>query len=140
MPHTWMFWFGTGLSGAAAAYALGACFAVRARLPSAAVADIRDAPAVTIFKPLCGAEHELYECLRSFCDQDYRRFQIVFGVSDPDDPAIRVVARIACGSPADYMNMAVDRRQHGTSRKVSNLINMMPYARHDLLVISDSDV
>src|ERR1700735_2023423 len=140
MPHTWMFWFGTGLSGAAAAYALGACFAVRARLPSAAVADIRDAPAVTILKPLCGAEHELYECLRSFCDQSYPRFQIVFGVSDGNDPAIEVVTRLQREFPQIDLRLAVDRRQHGSSRKVSNLINMMPLASHDYLVMSDSDV
>jgi ceramide glucosyltransferase len=140
MPHTWMFWFGTGLSGAAAAYALSACFAVRARLPSAAVADTRDAPPVTILKPLCGAEHELYECLRSFCDQSYPRFQIVFGVSDGNDPAIDVVTRLQREFPQIDLRLAVDRRQHGSSRKVSNLINMMPLASHDYLVMSDSDV
>ena len=140
MPHTWMFWFGTGLSGATAAYALSACFAVRARLPSAAVADTHDAPPVTILKPLCGAEHELYECLRSFCDQSYPRFQIVFGVSDGNDPAIDVVARLQREFPHIDLRLAVDRRQHGSSRKVSNLMNMMPLARHDFLVISDSDV
>ena len=47
-------------------------------------------PAVTVLKPLCGAEPGLYENLRSFCQQDYPEFQIVFGVSDPDDPALRV--------------------------------------------------
>src|SRR5580704_9839457 len=140
MPHTWMFWFGTGLSGATAAYALSACFAVRARLPSAAVADTHDAPPVTILKPLCGAEHELYECLRSFCDQSYPRFQIVFGVSDGNDPAIDVVARLQREFPHIDLRLAVDRRQHGSSRKVSNLINMMPLASHDYLVMSDSDV
>jgi ceramide glucosyltransferase len=140
MPHTWMFWFGTGLSGAAAAYALSAFFAVRARLPSPAVADVDDAPPVTILKPLCGAEHELYECLRSFCDQSYPRFQIVFGVSDGNDPAIDVVTRLQREFPQIDLRLAVDRRQHGSSRKVSNLINMMPLASHDYLVMSDSDV
>jgi ceramide glucosyltransferase len=140
MPHTWMFWFGTGLSGAAAAYALSAFFAVRARLPSPAVAAVDDAPPVTILKPLCGAEHELYECLRSFCDQSYPRFQIVFGVSDGNDPAIDVVTRLQREFPQIDLRLAVDRRQHGSSRKVSNLINMMPLASHDYLVMSDSDV
>jgi len=140
MPHTWMFWCGTGLSGAAAAYALSACFAVRARLPSAAGAEAHDAPPVTILKPLCGAEHELYECLRSFCDQSYPRFQIVFGVSDGNDPAIDVVTRLQREFPQIDLRLAVDRRQHGSSRKVSNLINMMPLASHDYLVMSDSDV
>jgi hypothetical protein len=87
---------------------------------------------VTILKPLCGAEHELYECLRSFCDQDYPRFQIVFGVSDGRIPPSSMVARLAASFRTVDIQLAVDRRQHGTSRKVSNLINMMPLARHDL--------
>jgi len=135
-----MFWCGTALAGAAAAYAIAAAFAVRARLPSPFAAKIHDAPPVTILKPLCGAEHELYECLRTFCDQSYPRFQVVFGVSDGNDPAIDVVARLQREFPSIDLKLAVDRRQHGSSRKVSNLINMMPLASHDYLVISDSDV
>jgi ceramide glucosyltransferase len=136
-----MSWFGTTLSAAVAVYTVLAAYAVRLRLKSHRYPPpLRKAAPVTIFKPLCGAEPELYECLRSFCDQDYPRFQVVFGVSDPDDPAIDVVAHLAREFPGVDMEIAVDRRQHGTSRKVSNLINMMPLARHDLLVISDSDV
>src|ERR1700678_2442851 len=117
MPHTWMFWCGTGLSGAAAAYALSACFAVRARLPSAAVAEAHDTPPVTILKPLCGAEHELYECLRSFCDPSYPRFKIVFGVSDGNDPAIDVVTRLQREFPSIDLRLAVDRCPPGSSRQ-----------------------
>ena len=132
---------GTALAAAVATYTVLAAYAVRTRLKRHPVAPpLHKAAPVTILKPLCGAEHELYECLRSFCDQDHPRFQIVFGVSDPDDPAIGVVARLAREFPAVDIQIAIDRRQHGTSRKVSNLINMMPYARHDLFVISDSDV
>ncbi len=140
-PHTWMSWLGTALAAAVAIYTVLAAYAVRTRLkPHPAWPPLRKAAPVTMLKPLCGAEHELYECLHSFCDQDYPRFQIVFGVCDEDDPAIGVVARLAREFPRVDIQLAVDRRQHGTSRKVSNLINMMPYARHDLLVISDSDV
>jgi ceramide glucosyltransferase len=136
-----MSWFGTSLAAAVATYTVIAAYAVRMRLKPYPIAQPpRKAAPVTILKPLCGAEHELYECLRSFCDQEYPRFQIVFGVSDPDDPAIDVVARLAREFPKVEIQIAVDRRQHGTSRKVSNLINMMPLARHELLVISDSDV
>jgi ceramide glucosyltransferase len=140
MPHAWMFWCGTALAGAAAAYAVIAAYALRTRLRTANLPPMEDAPAVTILKPLCGAEHELYECLRSFCDQDYPRFQIVFGVSDGADPAVEVVSRLQREFPALDLKLAVDRRQHGSSRKVSNLINMLPLASHDYLVISDADV
>jgi ceramide glucosyltransferase len=134
-----MSWCGTALAAAVATYTVLAAYAARSRLKPYLPAPSL-APAVTVLKPLCGAEHELYECLRSFCDQDYPRLQIVFGVSDPDDPAIGVVFRLMREFPHVDMDMAVDHRQHGSSRKVSNLINMMPFARHELLVLSDSDV
>ena len=97
-------------------------------------------PAVTILKPLCGAEHGLYERLRSFCEQRYPDFQIVFGVRDPSDPALTAVRQLQRDFPALDLEVAADPSQHGTNAKVSNLINMMPHARHDYLVIADSDV
>jgi ceramide glucosyltransferase len=139
-PHIWMFWCGSALAGAAAAYMVAAVVAVRARLRPDSCTQPDDAPAVTVLKPLCGAERGLYECLRSFCDQDYGRLQIVFGVSDGGDPAVDVVRRLEREFPHIDMTLVVDRRQHGSSRKVSNLMNMLPLARHDHLVISDSDV
>ena len=97
-------------------------------------------PPVTMLKPLCGAEPETYDYLRSFCLQAYPTFQVIFGVSDPDDPAIAIVQRLQREFPASDLKLVIDRRQHGSNRKVSNLINMMPLARHDVLVISDADV
>lgn len=98
------------------------------------------APAVTVLKPLCGAEPRLYECLRSFCEQGYPRFQVVFGVRDPADPAVAVVHRLQREYPDRDLELIVDPAEHGSSLKVSNLINMFRAARHDTLVISDSDV
>jgi len=135
-----MLWSGIALAATAMCYTLTAGLAVRIRLKAAAYEPPDQAPAVTVLKPLCGDEHQLYECLRSFCDQMYPRFQIVFGVSDGDDPAIEVVSRLQREFPHLDLQIAVDRRQHGSSRKVSNLINMMSLVRHDYLVISDSDV
>jgi len=144
MPHLeWLLWSGTALAAAAMIYTLAAMLALlamRLRRRPRTRARPRGAPPVTILKPLCGEEHELYECLRSFCDQDYPNFQIVFGVSDAADPAIAIVERLQREFPAIDLALSVDQRQHGTSRKVSNLINMMRRARHDYLVISDSDV
>lgn len=97
-------------------------------------------PDVTVLKPLCGAEPRLYESLRSFCDQAYSRFQIVFGVRDPEDPALSVVRRLQREFPQHELDIAVDATQHGSSRKVSNLVNMMRLARYDCLVVADSDV
>jgi ceramide glucosyltransferase len=96
-------------------------------------------PAVTVLKPLCGSEPDLYANLRSFCLQDYGRFQIVFGVRDSADPSVGVVQRLMAEFPHLSIDIVVNAQQHGGNRKVSNLINMLQCARHDVLVISDSD-
>jgi ceramide glucosyltransferase len=95
---------------------------------------------VSVLKPLCGAEPRLYENLRTFCDQRHGRFQLVLGVSSPDDPAIAVVRRLQAAYPAHDIELAIDTRVHGSNLKVSNLINMAERARHDVIVIADSDI
>ena len=135
-----MFWCGIALAATAAAYSIAAAIAVRVRLKAEYRAPPGQNPAVTVLKPLCGKEHELYECLRSFCDQEYPQFQIVFGVADGADPAVEAVSRLQGEFPKLDLKLVVDRRQHGSSRKVSNLMNMLPLAQHDFLVVSDSDV
>jgi ceramide glucosyltransferase len=78
--------------------------------------------------------------LRSFCEQPCPGLQIVCGVRDPDDPALGVVRRLQREFPRLDLQISANPVQHGTSGKVSNLVNMMPLARHDYLVIADSDV
>ncbi|HEX7937151.1 MAG TPA: bacteriohopanetetrol glucosamine biosynthesis glycosyltransferase HpnI, partial [Paraburkholderia sp.] len=95
---------------------------------------------VSVLKPLCGAEPRLYENLRTFCEQRHGHFQLVLGVSSPDDPAIAVVRRLQAVYPSLDIELAVDTRVHGSNLKVSNLINMAERARHDVIVIADSDI
>src|SRR5712675_1620864 len=51
-------------------------------------------PPISILKPLKGADPEMYESFRSHCSQDYPEYEIIFGVSDADDPAIVFVERL----------------------------------------------
>lgn len=97
-------------------------------------------PSITILKPLHGDEPLLEEALASCCVQDYPSFQIVFGLQDPADPAIAVLRRLRRRFPNVAMDVVVDRTTHGLNRKIGNLINMLPHARHDVLVIADSDM
>jgi len=94
---------------------------------------------ITLLKPLCGAEPDLYDHLRTFCRQDYPQFQIVFGVRDPGDPACAVVKQLAAEFPSVPIDLVIDPRLHGNNLKISNLINMLAYARHDIIVMADSD-
>ena len=93
-----------------------------------------------MLKPLHGVEFELMENLRSFCLQEGGDYQIVFGVCDPADPAIDVVHRLQAMFPSRDIDLVVDPRIIGANRKVSNLANMMARARHDLIVVADSDM
>jgi ceramide glucosyltransferase len=96
-------------------------------------------PAVTILKPLCGAEPELYTHLRSFCRQDYPEYEIIFGVLDPADPALPIAQRLQQEFPRLPISIVVNPKRHGHNNKSSNLINMLARASKPILVISDSD-
>jgi ceramide glucosyltransferase len=132
-------WVGFAFAAFAMVHSMVAYVVMRMRIRPSGVAANELVP-VTVLKPLCGVEPETYECLRSFCDQDYPEFQVVFGVCDSNDPVLDVVYRLQKEFPQRHLAVAIDRRQHGSNRKVSNLINMMLLARHEFLVLSDSDV
>ena len=97
-------------------------------------------PGVTILKPLKGLDIDLYENLSTYCLLDYPKYQIVLGVADPRDPAIRVVRRLQANYPDVQIDLVVDGRVYGTNYKVSNLHNMYRVAAHEVLVIADSDI
>lgn len=97
-------------------------------------------PGVTILKPLKGLDADIFENLSSFCWQDYPRYQIVFGVADAGDPAVRVVRRLQRQYPHVHIDLVVDSRAYGSNYKVSNLYNMYRAAEHDVIVIADSDI
>lgn len=109
------------------------------RKPAVGPADA-DLPPVSLLKPLCGDEPDLYRNLSSFCAQRYGRYQIVFGVMDAADPALETVRALQRQYPRIDMTVVVDACQIGLNRKVSNLSNMIKMAKYNHVVISDSDI
>ena len=96
---------------------------------------------MTVLKPLHGAEAHLEDNLATFFTQVYAApFQLVFGVQDAGDPAINVVRRLRARYPGVAVELVVDGMRHGNNAKVSNLINMQAAARHEVLIVSDSDI
>jgi ceramide glucosyltransferase len=95
---------------------------------------------VSVLKPLCGIEPRLYENLVTFCEQTHPCYQLLFGVSSPVDLAIGVVRRLQAAYPHCDIELVIDSRVHGSNLKVSNLINMAQRARHDIIVLADSDI
>jgi ceramide glucosyltransferase len=95
---------------------------------------------VSVLKPLHGEEPGLYENLRSFAEQNYSAAQIVLGVNDPQDGALPAGRALIRDLPDRDVTLVVDPRARGSNRKVANLENMLEAARHDVIVLADSDM
>jgi ceramide glucosyltransferase len=97
-------------------------------------------PPISILKPLCGADPRMYEAFRSHYLQDYPEFEILFGVADVNDPAVAEVERLQREFPSRRIQLLVCPELLGTNRKVSTLVQLLPQARYDWLLINDSDI
>ena len=97
-------------------------------------------PPVSILKPLKGVDPEIWESFCSLCEQQYAEFELIFGVSDSVDPACEVVRKLQKQYPDRAIKLMVCERVLGANVKVSNLAQMLPEARHDILLVNDSDI
>jgi ceramide glucosyltransferase len=99
------------------------------------------APNVTILKPVKGVDPRMYAGLVSHCRQQYAgNFEIVFGVSGLDDPAVGEIERLRAEFPVCAIRLVECRERLGTSGKVSNLVQMLREARYEHVIINDSDI
>ena len=97
-------------------------------------------PPVSVFIPLCGQDFEAIDNFSAFCRQDYPDYQIVFGVRDSHDPVIAVVRELIVQFKHVDIQLVISADRIGENLKVSNLQNMLSRAKHEYLVIADSDV
>jgi ceramide glucosyltransferase len=111
-----------------------------ARFVAQKTAPLAVPPPVTVLKPLCGVEPLTEVALESFFLIDYPVFQLVFGVQNPADPVLEIIEMLRARYPARDVALVVDPTLHGSNRKISNLINMLPAATHAVLVMSDADI
>ena len=95
---------------------------------------------VSILKPLRGTDPEMYESLRSHCLQDYPEYEIIFGVSDPADPAMQLVERLKREFPQRAIRVMICAQNLGSNTKVSNLAQMLPQAKYEYILVNDSDI
>lgn len=97
-------------------------------------------PPISILKPLAGAEDGLEENLRSFFEQRYPEFEILFAVRSAADPAVEVVERLQARYPGVPSQLIVTGEPPYANAKVYSLDLMLESASHDLVVMADSDI
>src|SRR5258708_33762523 len=95
---------------------------------------------ISILKPLSGLDLGLESNLRTFFQQDYPAFEILFAVRDANDPAATVVTKLQREYPKIPSRLLVTGEPPYPNAKVYSLDRMMGEAANDLLVMSDSDI
>jgi len=101
---------------------------------------IESLPAISILKPLSGLDDNLFDNLESFCLQDYPKYEILFSVQDPNDPAHRVAEKVKKKFPEREVSILVERCNEGLNPKVNNMLPAYRRARYPYILISDSNV
>ena len=94
---------------------------------------------ISVLKPLSGLDEGLEENLRSFFRQDYPEFELLFAVRDASDPAVAVVERLRAEFPLVPVELVLTGEPPWTNPKCYALDRMLGEARHELIVMSDSD-
>jgi ceramide glucosyltransferase len=97
-------------------------------------------PPISVLKPLAGVDEGLEENLRSFFEQQYAGFELLFAVRNGGDPAVPVVERLRTRYPGVPSRLIVTGEPPYPNAKVYSLDRMLAAARHDLVVMADSDV
>lgn len=96
-------------------------------------------PGISILKPLCGVDDGLAENLACFAALDWPDYEVLLGVRDAGDPAWPVALAAARRWPGRF-RVVVQRGEPGWNPKVNQLVTLVREARHEVLVVSDSNV
>jgi len=98
-------------------------------------------PGVTILKSLKGLDPAMLDAFRSHCRQTYTGdYELLFGVSSLDDPAVAAVHQLQQEFPTHNIQLIECPAKLGTNGKVSTLVQLVPHAKHDYVLINDSDI
>jgi ceramide glucosyltransferase len=131
----------TVLAVAGMGYFLAALIAARVFLLGRSVPLPPFAPAVSILKSLKGLDPGMMDAFRSHCRQNYTAdFELLFGVSDLDDPAAAAVVQLQSEFPQIGIRLIECPQRLGANGKISTLLQLIPHARGEFLLINDSDI
>ena len=131
----------TVLTVAGMGYFIAAILAARVYLHERRKVLAVFAPGVSILKSLKGLDPGMLDAFRSHCRQNYAgEFEMLFGVSSQDDPAVAAVESLKDEFPERAIRLVECPERLGTNGKVSTLVQVAEHARHDYLLINDSDI
>ncbi len=99
-----------------------------------------DTPAVSVLKPFRGLDPDAYENLASFCRQDYPEYELILCIDSDDDEVRQVVEQVQRDFPQCCIRVLFGSGRRATNDKVAKLARLVAEARHETVVISDSDV
>ena len=129
------------LAGAGTAYfAISIWAANRFRAEKRPAADPKFTPPVSILKSLKGLDPYMEAAFRSHCELDYPEYELLFGVQDLSDPAVPLVEKLRAEFPQRSLRVIHCPEVLGPNGKVSTLVQMLPQARYEQVIISDSDI
>ena len=104
-------------------------------------ANVPFAPPVSILKPLKGVDPSMYTGFVSHCTQTYSApFEILFGISSLEDPVVALVGRLRVEFPAVPIRLVECPERLGTNGKVSSLVQLLPHAQFEHILVNDSDI
>ncbi len=134
-----MTWWAAPALAASAYYLLVLIAALRWPRSSTSVDETRTCLPLSILKPIRGRDPEFYDAIRSHAAQNYPEFEILFGLSDPQDPAIGDIARLQAEFPGIPISVC-SVSTNAPNTKVGVLAELAKRARYPLLLVNDSDI
>ena len=126
--------------GGGAYFALCIWAAARFRRERRPAARVDFEPPVSILKSLKGLDPQMYAAFRSHCLLDYKQYELLFGASDLNEPALELVKRLQQEFPQRTIRVIHCPRSLGLNGKVSTLAQMLPQSRYEHILINDSDI
>ena len=101
---------------------------------------LADRPAATIVVPMCGIEQFTGETLERAFALDWPDYELIFGIASAGDPVVPLVRKAIAAHPERAARLIVGDERASANPKLNNCVKGWRAARHDWVVLADSNV